>query len=246
MNTYVNMDGVENVAVALVKQTRRDFIKGAKILYRMFGRIPTEKEFYNSPKRDTRNNNIRYMYDAWRFVKNDPYSMFSSAGEESIINQWKIDTMIDYYKDLYIPGAVILYKAMDETNYIYGNKTQKEKHKLLKKEIYNLDDNTIKERIGDEATTNEFIAARNYIYTLFNGKEILEEWNQNAYDRSRKKKKGHGKIFIQDTDYAKENSAKRITNIKKTKELKESGKSVEEIAKQLNITTGCVYKYLRS
>lgn len=226
MNTYVNMDGVENVAVALIKQARKDFVRGGKILYRMFRRIPDQKEFYASSKKDTRNENIRWMYDAWRFVQNDPYSMFGEVGEESIINQWKLESIIAYYKDLYMPGATILYE------------------KKGSKEIYEIADITAIKRIGNKAIGSDFIAARNYIYSLPDGKHILDEWNRNAYERARKSKKS--RPSINDTNYAKEKRAKRLTNIKRAKELRDAGKSVQEISEWMGLTMSCIRSYLRS
>lgn len=231
MNTYVNMDGVENVAVALIKQAKKDFVRGGKVLYRMFGQIPDQKEFYTSSKKDTRNENIRWTYDAWRFVQNDPYSMFGDVGEESIINQWKIESIIAYYKDLYMPGATILYE------------------KKGSKEIYEIADLTVEKRINHKPTSNDFIAARNYIYSLPEGKRILDDWNRMAFDRSRKHKKNpdsSGRVSINETTFAKQKHNTRLENIAKAKELKESGKSAQEIAEIMDLTVPCIRNYLRS
>ena len=88
----IDMDGVENVSVGLAGQARKDFIKGGKILYDLIGKIPTEKELWNSVYSDMSNDpDVRWMYDAWRFVKEDPYDMFD-IGETTIINAWKHQT----------------------------------------------------------------------------------------------------------------------------------------------------------
>ena len=47
---FIHDNGVENVAVAMVKHTRHDYIVGGKILYRVFKRIPEWDELYNSEK----------------------------------------------------------------------------------------------------------------------------------------------------------------------------------------------------
>lgn len=232
MNTYINMDGVENVSVMLVKHARRDFIKGGKVLYRMFGRIPDQKEFYASSKKDTRNEAIRWMYDAWRFIHNDPYSMFGDVGEEAIINQWKTDTIMEYYKERYLPGATELYLNKKEG---------------AKKEIYELSDNLLKKQLNKEMLL-DFIDARNYILATTEGKSKIKEWNSIAYERSKKKKrsKGTGHISIERTKYHQEMSRRRIQNIERAKELYLAGISKEGIAKELGVTMQSVNAYLRS
>ena len=224
--TYVNEGGVENVAVGIVKQARKDFIKGGKILYKMFGKIPTEKEFLESPKKDTRNPNIRWTYDAWRFVHQDPYQFFGD--EESVIKAWMKEAIEQYYKELYLKGAEILF------------------HKHIPKKDIKENDEVVKEAIQDNNIATEFIAARNYILSLPDGKDTLRKWNVTAYERSRHYGKGRGKVSIEDTNYHKELSKKRQENIKKTKEMYEEGISTREIAKELGVSIQAVRAYVRA
>lgn len=222
MTKYVDESGVENVAVGIVKQTRKDFIKGAKILYRRLKRIPSYEELGKySTEQD-----IRWMLDAWRFVIEDPYQFFTD--EASIINAWKAEAIEEHYKTLYLNGAEILYV-----------------HHAPKK-IYDLPDEEITRLMGDNKIAGEFIAARNYIYKLPEGEKTLRSWSVIAYARSKHPVKGKGRISIQDTKYSKEMSEKKWKNTKRAKEMYEEGMSVGEIAKELEVTIPCVRSYLRS
>ena len=139
----IDMDGVENVSVALVKQAKNDFIKGAKILYKHLKAIPTQVDLLKNAAFMTLSNlkEVRWMYDAWRFVKNDPYEMFGEVGEENIIKSWSEAAVIDHYKDLYLSGATILYVL----------------NAKKKKEIYELADSSIIKKIGNKEISNNFI-----------------------------------------------------------------------------------------
>ena len=99
---YVDMDGVENVAVNLIKQARKDYIKGAKILLLKMKRIPSLDECYKVSYGQA----IKHMCDSWRFVINDPYSIFGDIGEDSIIKDWQNSAMMDIYRDLNLQEKV--------------------------------------------------------------------------------------------------------------------------------------------
>lgn len=169
-NTYVDMDGVVNVSVGLIKNTKRDFIKGAKYLYSKMKKIPTQKELLKSSKYHNLSSNydVRWMYDAWRFVRDDPYQLFSDVGEESVINEWKMEAIEAYYRLLYINGAVILFKNN------------------VDKELLKLKDGEIVKSICDRKIAEDFIEARNYISTTSHADVLFKEWNRVAYDRIRR------------------------------------------------------------
>lgn len=225
MTTYVNEGGVENVAVGIIKQAKKDFIKGAKVLYKMFGRIPTEEEFFKSPKRNSRTESIRWTYNAWRFVHEDPYQFFDDEG--AVINAWKREAIEQYYKELYLKGAEILFR------------------KHVPKQDIKENDEAIMKAIEDKQIAEDFIAARNYIFSLPGGEETLKEWNVIAYGRARHYGKGRGKVSIQNTKYHKERSKKRIENIKKAKEMYEEGMSTREIATELEVSIQAARTYVR-
>lgn len=229
---YINDGGVENVGVRVIQQARKDFIKGGKILYNVMNKIPTYKELLRTHFRSlSMKQEIKEMYDAWRFVRDDPYSFFGDIGEEAVINQWKKDTIIAYYKELYLEGAVILYSKRKPNS---------------KKPIHKLADNTVKTNIGKKNNPELFIKARNYILNLSHGQTYIDEWNEIAEKRIKTNKKGGKPIKIQDTEYAKNRSKKKQENIKKAKELREHGLKIEEIAKKLDVTKCTVNVYLRS
>lgn len=232
---YVDMDGVENVAVGIIRQAKRDFIKGGKILYRLFGYIPTDEEFMKSTHRGSRTEPIRQMFDAWRFVIKDPYELFESAGKETTINQWKLESIIAYYYDLYIKGAEELY-------FVNWN------HFNTKTVLYDLEDSVVRELIADNSTYDQFIKARNYILNLPNGEKILDEWNATAYERARKHyKKGRKKDRTEPIrKLAKERSSEKQKRIRKAKYLWDLGLTREEIAEKLGVTKQSVNSYLRS
>lgn len=232
MRQYVDMDGVENVAVGVIRQAKRDFIKGAKILYSILKKIPTEKELREDPTHMTLANDgdVRQTYDSWRFVIRDPYSMFGDVGEDAVINQWKIEAIEAYYRELYLPGATELYlkKAVDV-----------HPHALDDKDV---------EKLISGSMLSDFIAARNYILTTPNGKSKIEAWNSTAYERSKNRKKGKskGRTPINKTVYSIKASKNRAKNIERAKELYEAGISKHAIAKELGVGWQCVNNYLRS
>lgn len=233
---YVDMDGVENVAVGIIRQAKRDFIKGGKILYRLFGYIPTDEEFMKSIHRGSRTEPIRQMFDAWRFVIKDPYELFESAGKEQTIAQWKLESIIAYYYDGYVKGAEELYFV----NWYHFN---------IKTVLYDLEDSVVRESIKDNSTYDQFIIARDYILNLPNGEEILDEWNATAYERARKRYKKGGKKKDRTEsirNLAKERNSAKQERIKQAKELWDLGLTREEIAEKLNVTRQSVNNYLRS
>lgn len=233
---YVDMDGVTNVAVGIVRQAKRDFIKGGKILYRMFGYIPTDEEFMKSIHRGSRTEPIRQMFDAWRFVLKDPYELFESAGKKQTIDQWKLESIIAYYYDGYVKGAEELY-------FVNWN------HFDTKTILYDLDDSVVRESIKDDSIYDQFIKARNYIYSLPNGASYLDEWNATAYERARKhyRKGGEKKDRTEPIrKLAKERNSKKQKRINEARHLWDLGLTKEEIAEKLGVTKQSVNRYLRS
>lgn len=232
---YVDMDGLTNVAVGIVTQAKKDFIKGGKILYRLFGYIPTDEEFMKSIHRGSRTEPIRQMFDAWRFVIQDPYELFESAGKKQTIDQWKSESIIAYYYDLYIKGAEELY-------FVNWN------HFDSKTILYDLEDSVIRELIADNSIYDQFIKARNYILNLPNGNKILDEWNATAYERARKRYKKGGKKKDRTEpirELAKERKSKKQKRVEEAKHLWDLGLTREEIAEKLGVTKQSVNKYLK-
>lgn len=238
MNTsYIDEDGLENVAVGVIKQAKKDYIKGAKLLYSILKYVPEyeniTKSIYKSIYNDLigyKKETIRWMLDAWSFIKNDPYNMFGEAGEEDIIKQWTNDAINGYYKTLYLKGASILFK----------------KH-ITKKDMNN--DDIIKNLINDEQITSDFISARNYAYSLPCGEELIREWNIKAFSNARHlllKNKEVKPKTIKDSDYLKTLMSKREKNINIAKTLYSEGLSKKEISEKMGLTIQCINKYLRS
>lgn len=235
----IDMDGVENVSVALVKQARNDFIKGAKILYKYLKAIPTQVDLLKNAAFKTLSNlkEVRWMYDAWRFVKNDPYELFGEVGEENIIKSWSDDAIIDHYKDLYLLGATILYAL----------------NAKKKKEIYDLADSSVIKKIGNKEISDDFITARNAILELDDGRELLDQWNVIAFDKAKRREKdiAKGKISKDDPIKLKGNKKaelakkERMERRLKAKELFDSGMSKEDIAKELGVKKVTVYRYIK-
>lgn len=172
---YVDGDGVENVAVGIVRQTKKDFIKGARILYSILHRIPTQKELLADQNHASLTNmeSVRWMYDAWKFVIEDPYQFFGDA--DTVIDAWKDDAMLEHYSLLYLNGAEQLYINHAPT-----------------KKIHTLEDDQVTEFMKDNQLAGSYIAARNYILGLDRGEKIIKEINIKALNRSRHpmKKKG--------------------------------------------------------
>lgn len=233
---YVDMDGVENVAVGIVRQAKKDFIKGGKILYRLFGYIPTEEEFTKSIHRGSRTEPIRQMFDAWRFVLKDPYELFESAGKKATIDQWKLESIIAYYYDGYVKGAEELYFIAFNS---LGAKNIKP---------YALTDYVLNAHILNSELKNAFMKARDYILNLPNSEKILNEWDATAYERARKRyRKGREKKDRTESirKLAKERNSKKQERIRKAKYLWDLGYTKEEIAEKLDVTRQSVNKYLK-
>lgn len=233
---YLDMDGVENVAVGIVRQAKKDFIKGGKILYRLFGYIPTEEEFTKSIHRGSRTEDIRQMFDAWRFVIKDPYELFESAGKKATIDQWKLESIIAYHYDWYVKGVEELYFVMFDRLDVKNLKP------------YALTDYVLQSHILNSELKNAFIKARDYILNLPNGEKILDEWDATAYERARKRyKKGGKKKDRTETirELAKERNSKKQKRIEEAKHLWDLGLTREEIAEKLGVTKQSVNKYLR-
>ena len=229
MQRFIDETGVENVACGLIRQAKKDFIKGAKLLFGILGKIPTYKELISDQSHATLSNNadVRWMYDSWRFVRDDPYDMFD-MGEDSVIEAWKRAAVLDFYRDSYIKGGSILY-----ANHV-------------KKEDIKSNDEVIRKVIADKTLAESFIAARNYVSTLPEGKTTLHEWDLNAFTRSRNVRRGCGRIPINESNYQKMMSEKKRKNISKAKELSSEGFSPKAIAEELGVTVQAVRLYLRS
>ena len=229
--TYIDPDGVENVAVGIIERAKKDFIKGAKILYRFFKRIPEEAEVLadNVHKTLVNDKDVKMTYDSWRFVKKDPYYMFEDVGEKSVIEAWKFDSIVAYYQDLYIEGAVDAYRSGFEKK---------------KKELYEISESSLKKNyIKNKNKLDDFIAARNYILTLDDGfgRLKLDEWNLIAYERSKRKPKtGVGRSYV-----AEQRKQEREKNKRKAIELSKSGLSIKAIAKYMGVGDECIRRYLR-
>ena len=179
----IDQEGLMNVTVGLAEQARKDFVKGAKILYAWYGRIPEHKEWVNLGSRDTHQREIFWMYDAWDFVKKDPYDMFD-VGEKAIIDSWKNDAILKYYRELYLPGATTLVSKM---NIDYKNKHDRKSrpvpsiwlHKIPKKDL---------EKNLNPTECKCFIEARDYI--LKSGRvDILEKCAVIACERAKRAKR---------------------------------------------------------
>ena len=219
---YIDGDGVENAACALIRQAKKDFIRGAKVLYFHLGYIPTQKELLNDEKHKTLVNSetVRWMYDSWRF------------GESSVIEAWKNEAIMDHYRTLYLTPATILYKKKAPKN-IQGMSEQD-------LSPYFTDQNDGKKLLEN------FIKARNYISQRYDADEIFHQWNVEAHARSYKVRLNSKRSAIQDTDYFKNKKTKREQNIEKARQLRDEGLTSWEIAKELGVTRPCVWNYLRS
>ena len=104
--SYIDESGVENAACALIRQAKKDFIRGAKVLYFHIGKIPTYEELLKEHISLVNNDAVRWMYDSWRFVKYDPYELFA-PGESLVINAWKTEAILEHYRALYLTAAAI-------------------------------------------------------------------------------------------------------------------------------------------
>ena len=224
---YVDGDGVENVAVGIVRQTKKDFIKGARILYGILHRIPTQKELLADQNHASLTNmeSVRWMYDAWRFVIEDPYQFFGDA--DTVINAWKDDAMLEHYSLLYLNAAEQLY-----INHIPTKK------------IHTLEDDQVTEIMKDNQLAGSYIAARNYILGLDRGEKIIKEINIKAINRARHPMQKRGPKTA--TGFVKDLVTKKEKNVKRAKELYAEGMTDREIAKEMEVTLQTVRTYLRS
>ena len=228
MNNYVDSDGVENVAVGIVRFAKKDFIKGAKILYKIFKRIPEEVELLNDKAHKTLAHlrDVRLTYDSWRFVKRDPYEMFGEVGEKAVINSWKSDAIIEYHKDLYINGAAIAYQS----GFV-----------KKRKDLHELSNSTLKKKyIKDKSALDDFTMAKDYILNLPDGTKIIEELNSGAYERAkRRNRKGYvPSIYEMRKKERDKNKARAL-------ELRDAGISLKAIAKSMDLQESTVKKYFR-
>lgn len=224
---YVDGDGVENVAVGIVRQTKKDFIKGARILYGILHRIPTQKELLADQNHASLTNmeSVRWMYDAWRFVIEDPYQFFGDA--DAVINAWKDEAILEHYSLLYLNAAEQLYINHAPT-----------------KKIHTMDDAQVTEIMKDNQLAGSYIAARNYILGLDRGEKIIKEINIRAINRARHPMQKRGPKTA--TGFVKDLVTKKEKNIKRAKELYSEGMSDREIAKEMGVTLQSVRTYLRS
>ena len=221
---YVDGSGVENVAVGIVRQTKKDFIKGARILYNILHYIPTQKELLNDPSHATLTNmeTIRWMYDAWRFVIDDPYQFFGD--DDRVINAWKDEAILEHYSLLYLNSAEQLYINHTPT-----------------KKIHTLNDGQVIEFMKDDKLANAYISARNYILNLDRGDKIIRDLNIKALNRSY-----HPVKKKVPSEYHEKLMTKKEKNVKRAKELYAEGMTDREIAKEMEVTLQTVRTYLRS
>ena len=237
MGTFIHEDGVENVAVGIIRQARKDFIRGGKILYKHLKKIPEYSELIKDKKHISLSNDgdVRMMYDSWRFVMRDPYDMFEDAGKNKVIAAWTFDTIITYYQELYLKSATEAYRSG---------------FKKKKKELYELADKSIKKYFKTESSREEFITARNYISSLPDGvSTYLVEWTEIAYERSKRKeapkKTTLGPGCIARTEYAIQKQAERRERMLKAWELHKAGTTIKGIAKYMGVTENSVRNYIR-
>lgn len=224
---YIDMEGVENVAVAMVRQARKDFIKGSKILYGLLKTIPTYNELIKNKSYPSVANDkdVRWMYDAWRFVEEDPYNFFE-VGEDKVISEWKLAAILEYYKSVYIKLAPIIYSKKPSNNHI---------HELTDEELLTY--------LETPEKLKNFTEARNYVVKLFNSEEIFKEWNIIGRKRRRDAKLEDKKHW---EEFSSNRSAEREKKVARAKELYEAGVSRRAIAKELGVQLVTVHKYLMS
>lgn len=166
---YVDGEGVENVAVGIVRQAKKDFVRGARILYGILHYIPTQKELYADKDHIGLSNmeSVKQMYDVWRFVRDDPYQFFPD--EKQVIDTWKEDAITDYYSSTYLDSAEWLYKNNPPM-----------------RSIHDLDNDQVIEIMANDKMAELYIESRNYILNLENGKKLLRDLNLKAFNRLRR------------------------------------------------------------
>lgn len=229
---YIDMEGVENIAVAMVRQARNDFIKGGKILYKVLKTIPTYNELIKNKLYPSLANDkdVRWMYDAWRFVEKDPYDFFE-VGDAEVISEWKLAAIQDYYRSVYIKIAPVIYSQKPSNNHIHELTDEELNGYLEAKDI------------------EQFKEARDYALNLAEAEEILKEWNHTS--RYRRKDARMDKIRAQKNREQLTEARKIVSEESKkkrarAKELYEAGLSRRAIAKELGVQLVTVHYYLRS
>lgn len=192
MERRVDFDGLVNVSEGIIKQARKDFIKGAKILYKRYKRVPTRKEWYEMRQSDTGRRDIHWCYDAWEFVERDPYNMFGEIGAETIINSWKEDMMIDFYRDIYLPVCEKLIRKMKIGHtYKGGDKKGSGRRPISKKDLCLLSENELSKYLHGLDFV-DFTKSRDYILA-HNRKDVLDTCTSIALERIARDKKKLGK-----------------------------------------------------
>lgn len=106
MNTNFDPDGMTNVMIGLIKQTREDYVKGAKRIIRFYGYILPEEDLMKDKTkyRRMREGNLgrtttNNYHSACHFVKKDPYELFSNCTTEEIFNSWDHIANVRFLKD---------------------------------------------------------------------------------------------------------------------------------------------------
>ena len=181
---YIHEDGPINAAEGIIKQARKDFIRAGKKFYEKFGYIPTQKE-YNSGRYNNSGNtmaDIRYFYDSWQFVIDDPYDMFSGVGADSVIEDWKTASMAECYRKAYVESAAVIYEFRSD---LIPTRSGRKKET-----INDLSNSEIQKLVGNKVA-DKFIAARDYICSLDQSWRFVD-WNRYAADKLRKMKKLQG------------------------------------------------------
>lgn len=102
----INENGIENLAIGIVDQARKDYIKGAFKLIKKF-RKPVEEclkdpycqKYIGQANMSNSLRDIFWMMDARRFMKKDPYGLLRSEKDyDSAIKSWN-ETAWKMYKD---------------------------------------------------------------------------------------------------------------------------------------------------
>lgn len=106
---FVHEEGLLNISEGIIKQAHKDFVNGMVIIYSIYGDIIPEKEAMKIGHKWAKANSqkVRWGYDAWRFIIKDPYDMFGTVGDSTIIKSWSNDAIAEYYKEDYICGKLI-------------------------------------------------------------------------------------------------------------------------------------------
>ena len=156
---FYHEDGLLNVAEGIIRQTRMDYIKGAKYMFRIYGCIPTEKEamekgtlYKRAIASSSGRDRVRWFYDSWKFFKNDPYEMFFSVDKKEVFKEWNTEAIFLYYLDVYRPYAEKIYvkyenfcPSEDKISELLGEET----------ELYNLAKDKITEYFREKDTSFE-------------------------------------------------------------------------------------------